>query len=363
MTTNLRAIETIYRGYRMRSRLEARWACFLDAVGVAWEYEGEGYELGGTRYLPDFFLPANRTFLEIKPRRGSGVDRKPAAAVEAAPHLFQGDGPDRHRMVVVYGDPLDGDSDDLSWWKYATEVDVSTGGMATVCRSCQAARFDRRYRSISATWSHRCGSAEVRLPSWQAFVTDAALAARQARFEHGESPALVSGIRHQFHDVQPSLYLAGRIGRGEHDWRDQVGAPRGDRSHKGVQFEMGGLIPTRYSSWTYAGPDLTVDHLEIRHGVGRDCLDLVRRSNSMFAWIDRSDVHGTMAEIGAWAALGAPYYASPLFVGFRSEKLRRAVWFADDLSTCAAVTPDAQQAFDAFNEWHEHWRCYQEIKA
>ena len=51
----IKAIETQYKGYRFRSRLEARWAVFFDALGLAWEYEPEGFELGGgVRYLPDF---------------------------------------------------------------------------------------------------------------------------------------------------------------------------------------------------------------------------------------------------------------------------------------------------------------------
>lgn len=53
----MKAIETVYKGYRFRSRLEARWAVFFDACGVKWEYEPEGYALGdGLCYLPDFLL-------------------------------------------------------------------------------------------------------------------------------------------------------------------------------------------------------------------------------------------------------------------------------------------------------------------
>lgn len=51
----MKAIETYYNGYRFRSRLEARWAVFLDSLGVEYEYEPEGFDLGdGTCYLPDF---------------------------------------------------------------------------------------------------------------------------------------------------------------------------------------------------------------------------------------------------------------------------------------------------------------------
>jgi len=52
---NIKPIETIYKGYRFRSRLEARWAVFFDALGIEWKYENEGYDLGELGYyLPDF---------------------------------------------------------------------------------------------------------------------------------------------------------------------------------------------------------------------------------------------------------------------------------------------------------------------
>lgn len=52
----MKAIETTYRGYRFRSRLEARWAVLFDSIGATWEYEPEGYEHDDTCYLPDFLL-------------------------------------------------------------------------------------------------------------------------------------------------------------------------------------------------------------------------------------------------------------------------------------------------------------------
>lgn len=62
----LKAIETRYGGCHFRSRIEARWAVFFDALGVVWEYESEGFELPGGRYLPDFWLPDLRFWQEIK---------------------------------------------------------------------------------------------------------------------------------------------------------------------------------------------------------------------------------------------------------------------------------------------------------
>lgn len=74
----IKAIETNYKGYRFRSRLEARWAVFFDTLGIPWKYEAQGYETEvetesgpkTARYLPDFFLPAlygsGGLFVEVK---------------------------------------------------------------------------------------------------------------------------------------------------------------------------------------------------------------------------------------------------------------------------------------------------------
>jgi hypothetical protein len=73
----IKAIETTYKGYRFRSRLEARWAVFFDTLGIRWKYENEGYQkevdtVDGVRimrYLPDFFLPSRwggGMFVEVK---------------------------------------------------------------------------------------------------------------------------------------------------------------------------------------------------------------------------------------------------------------------------------------------------------
>lgn len=67
---NLKPIETVYNGYKFRSRLEARWAVFFDALGVKYEYEPEGFELpSGKRYLPDFRVKCwgTRGSIEEKP--------------------------------------------------------------------------------------------------------------------------------------------------------------------------------------------------------------------------------------------------------------------------------------------------------
>lgn len=71
----IKPIETIYNGYRFRSRLEARWAVFLDTLGVEYEYEPEGFELpNGKRYLPDF---------KVKCYGKRGVCREPKTMSDA----------------------------------------------------------------------------------------------------------------------------------------------------------------------------------------------------------------------------------------------------------------------------------------
>lgn len=70
----IRAIETTYKGYRFRSRLEARWAVFFDTLGITWEYEKEGYVTSAGPYLPDFWLPDFRLFVEIKGQKPTEVE-------------------------------------------------------------------------------------------------------------------------------------------------------------------------------------------------------------------------------------------------------------------------------------------------
>lgn len=66
----IEAIETDYKGYRFRSRLEARWAVFFDGIRWPWSYEAKVFSwIDGEesiQYLPDFAIgrrprPSNLT--------------------------------------------------------------------------------------------------------------------------------------------------------------------------------------------------------------------------------------------------------------------------------------------------------------
>lgn len=66
----IKAIETEYKGYKFRSRLEARWAVLFDQLDIRYEYEPTGFEMRNkTRYLPDFYLPDFDLYGEVKPPR------------------------------------------------------------------------------------------------------------------------------------------------------------------------------------------------------------------------------------------------------------------------------------------------------
>jgi hypothetical protein len=77
---------TTHRGVRMRSQLEARWAGVLDAAGIAWEYEPHVVNLGSSRgrwiggYLPDFWLPEIRTWIEVKGPHMARIEKTRALA-------------------------------------------------------------------------------------------------------------------------------------------------------------------------------------------------------------------------------------------------------------------------------------------
>jgi len=93
--TAFKAIETVYNGYRFRSRLEARWAVFFDTLGIEYRYEPEGFDLEGIRYLPDFWLPSQKYWIEIK-------GQKPTEAESKKAELLALHTPYEHRTLYVH---------------------------------------------------------------------------------------------------------------------------------------------------------------------------------------------------------------------------------------------------------------------
>lgn len=68
-TRQFAAKDTVYKGVRFRSRLEAKWAAFFDAIGWDWTYEP--VDLGD--WSPDFLVDvradgrAGPVYAEVKP--------------------------------------------------------------------------------------------------------------------------------------------------------------------------------------------------------------------------------------------------------------------------------------------------------
>lgn len=175
----IKAIETSYKGYRFRSRLEARWAVFFDALGLRWEYEPEGFELrNGLRYLPDFRITGVDTnqdpytfWFEVKPG-GVEVSAKDKEKMQAFVDAEIGllillDGPPEVRAY----EGVDGNClwylwsiRRRPWWLIGEEPFEFLGPL------------DDWYQG---------GGEGFPLLHWERAIT----AARSARFEHGECGA------------------------------------------------------------------------------------------------------------------------------------------------------------------------------
>ena len=173
--TTIKPIETIYNGYRFRSRLEARWAVFFDAMGIKYEYEPQGVEFAdGTKYLPDFLLYVrHRSYTEEDEWEPVYAEVK---GVMSENDLHKIDLLSGHHPVIVFGQ-LPADS----------------------CEYCSVMHNDYRFHSFlfmdgdyycalfsvhnNVRWI--CGSNHEEWDGGEA-MDKALLKARQARFEHGE---------------------------------------------------------------------------------------------------------------------------------------------------------------------------------
>lgn len=160
------AIRTRYRGFLTRSRLEARWACFFDWLGVEFWYEPEGFVLtDGTPYLPDFFLPMTRTWAECKPLDPTPEERAKIEALALGTRqmcLLLAGPPD---FRAYYGVSLD-----------AGELTVCTYSLDIYQQGRKLHDEERRFFSCPTVemTSQECASPEY---------VEAIFASREARFD------------------------------------------------------------------------------------------------------------------------------------------------------------------------------------
>lgn len=105
-------IPTKYNGYRFRSRLEARWAVFFDALEIAFQYEPEGFLLPHSiKYLPDFYMPQVRLWAEVKPIDFTDAEKakcKELVDATGAPCLLLVGPPDFRLYSAVHSTDLEG---------------------------------------------------------------------------------------------------------------------------------------------------------------------------------------------------------------------------------------------------------------
>lgn len=170
------AIETRYKGYRFRSRLEARWAVFFDALKLRWEYEKEGYDLGDLGpYLPDFWLPDVNMWAEVKPLLFTNTEKAKCRALTDAtgyPCLMLVALPDKTSYWATV--PMDEGYDiEIDGQEYAGTMDylLTTWHLD-----------ERRFYSSPGCTGADCADVMVFGDRYEFAVT----AARAARFEHGE---------------------------------------------------------------------------------------------------------------------------------------------------------------------------------
>lgn len=107
----INSINTKYKGYNFRSRLEARWGVYFDEIGLRWEYEKEGYVLeNGVKYLPDFYIE-EFGFIEIKGKEPDNTEKIKAKllakGLKCHVAIFVGTPKPGGNCFIVYGEEGD----------------------------------------------------------------------------------------------------------------------------------------------------------------------------------------------------------------------------------------------------------------
>lgn len=185
----IQAIETRYKGYRFRSRLEARWAVFFDAIKVPFRYEVEGFVLqSGRCYLPDFWIGEN-LILEVKPGKShwpcngwlAEMDEACFEDVLAMMEVCNNKGINGY---VLFGDPWPGSYFLWPTSSFGYEIGESVWGTGRKeSRELWAISND----GATCLYSPPDAKPDDKYPlSQSSELTSAFTAARSARFEHGE---------------------------------------------------------------------------------------------------------------------------------------------------------------------------------
>jgi hypothetical protein len=190
----VKAIETEYDGHRFRSRSEARWAVFFNALGVPYEYEKEGFDLEGVgRYLPDFWLPEQDFWIEIKGSEPTSDEGERASALARATgkrvFVFFGDIPQSTK------DSWGGEDSAHLYCTFQIEGENEVGWDSYYCW-CECPRCEKVGIEFSGRFERLCDCVSGDKGLCNSLRIQAAYkAARSARFEHGETPQIPAVVR------------------------------------------------------------------------------------------------------------------------------------------------------------------------
>lgn len=240
----IKAIETVFKGYKFRSRTEARWAVFLDKLGLNWQYEAEGFDLGDLGYyLPDFWLPEQKTFVEIKPKNAQK----------------------RQRKVYLAGK--------IGTYKEDWREDLLHG------------RFG---------YCHD-------LAEYQKAISE----------------------------FRPMPMLNGHSFYGPYRIDEMCGHGQG---HVSPQYDEDDVADAMFIETS-------------ERAVFNGCLSLIRRTDTLFAWINTKDCFGTLAEIGYAHAMG-----NEIWLGFASSDYLYEFWFITRMAQRVVVATTPDEAFQRADE-------------
>jgi len=181
----MQPIQTSYKGYRFRSRLEARWAVFLDALNAKWSYEKQGFNLDGTLYLPDFWVEDWSVWIEIKGKTPSDEENRKCDLLASA---------SGKNVLLLSGDPwIENDKNEYNITLFGRDefdYNGTSGWEFGEGRRCPDEIWlvsDQRGAFALRPIPHERDDKYPLSGSYASNIVAALAAARGARFEHGES--------------------------------------------------------------------------------------------------------------------------------------------------------------------------------